>query len=111
MLFGGISLLAHLYGIVPADGTRRWSRRSRASRSVGGRLYYLVQAATVGILVLAANTAFADFPRLSFFLARDGFLPRQFSFRGDRLAFSDGIVALGVLSAALVVIFRPTRTP
>ena len=53
-----------------------------------------LQVATVLILVLAANTSFADFPRLSSFLARDGFMPRQFGFRGERLAFTTGIVAL-----------------
>ena len=60
-----------------------------------GVLYYSIQASTMLILVLAANTAFADFPRLSFFLARDGFLPRQFGSRGDRLVFSNGILILG----------------
>jgi hypothetical protein len=57
------------------------------------------------ILVLAANTAFADFPRLSFFLARDGFLPRQFGTRGDRLVFSNGILILGGTAALLLVVF------
>ena len=60
----------------------------------------MMQGATMLILVLAANTAFADFPRLSWFLARDHYMPHQFSFRGDRLAFSTGISTLGVLSAA-----------
>jgi len=59
----------------------------------------------MAILILAANTAFADFPRLSYFLARDGFLPHQFSFRGDRLSYSTGIVVLGVVSALLVIVF------
>lgn len=58
------------------------------------------------ILVLAANTAFSDFPRLSFFLARDGFIPRQYANRGDRLAFSNGILTLGLFSSALIVIFQ-----
>ena len=52
----------------------------------------------MAILVLAANTAYSDFPRLSYFLARDRYLPRQFTFRGDRLAFSTGIVTLGILA-------------
>ena len=60
----------------------------------------------MAILVLAANTAFADFPRLSFFLARDGFLPRQFSFRGDRLSYSTGIVVLGALASLLLIFFQ-----
>ena len=68
-------------------------------------MYYVVQFATLLILVLAANTSFADFPRLASILARDGFLPRQFSFRGDRLAFTIGIIVLGLLSTLLIVIF------
>ena len=69
------------------------------------RVFYIViQVATVLVLALAANTAFADFPRLSSFLARDSFMPRQFAFRGERLAFTTGIVALSGLAALLVVI-------
>ena len=68
--------------------------------------YYLIQFATTLILVLAANTSFADFPRLSSILARDGFLPHQFSFRGDRLAFSVGIVVLSAFSITLLVVFN-----
>ena len=60
----------------------------------GGALYFALQYATFAILVLAANTAFADFPRLASILARDGYMPRQFAARGDRLAFSNGIIAL-----------------
>jgi amino acid transporter len=71
----------------------------------GGLLYYEIQAVTMSILILAANTSFADFPRLAFFLARDGFIPRQFGTRGDRLVFSNGILILGGLAALLVVIF------
>ena len=61
---------------------------------MAGALYFALQYATFAILVLAANTAFADFPRLSSILANDGYMPRQFAARGDRLAFSNGIVAL-----------------
>ncbi len=71
-----------------------------------GFMYYVVQFATLLILVLAANTSFADFPRLSSILARDGFLPHQFSFRGDRLAFTTGIAVLSVLSIVLLVAFK-----
>jgi hypothetical protein len=60
----------------------------------------------MGILVLAAQTSFADFPRLSSILARDGYFPRQFAFRGDRLAFNAGIVALALISSALVIVFQ-----
>jgi hypothetical protein len=65
-----------------------------------------VQLATALILMLAANTAFADFPRLSSFIARDGFLPRPLGNVGDRLVFSNGIILLGVLASLLVVIFN-----
>src|SRR5207253_1970173 len=67
--------------------------------------YYALQAGTMLILVLAANTAYADFPRLASIVARDRFLPRQFMNRGDRLAFSNGIVILSGLGALLLVIF------
>jgi len=69
-------------------------------------LYYLVQVATTLILVLAANTAYADFPRLASIVSRDGFLPRQFMNQGDRLAFSNGILVLSTFAAVLIVLFR-----
>lgn len=68
--------------------------------------YYFIQAATAAILVLAANTSFADFPRLASLLAADRFLPRQFANRGDRLVFSNGVVILALLSIVLIVIFK-----
>jgi hypothetical protein len=71
-----------------------------------GWILVLAQVATALLLILAANTSFADFPRLSSFLARDGFLPRQFAFRGDRLAFTTGIVALAGLAGFLLVLFN-----
>jgi hypothetical protein len=69
-------------------------------------VYYLVQGVTTLILILAANTSFADFPRVASFLARDRFIPRQFANRGDRLAFSNGILILAVVSVLLLVGFR-----
>src|SRR5207237_4600713 len=68
--------------------------------------YYLLQAATTLILVLAANTAYADFPRLAPIGSRDGYLPRQFMTQGDRLAFSNGILVLSAFAAILIVAFR-----
>jgi amino acid transporter len=68
--------------------------------------YYLVQAATAAILILAANTAYADFPRLASLLAADRFLPRQFANRGDRLVFSNGVIILSVFASILIVIFK-----
>jgi hypothetical protein len=71
-----------------------------------GWLFYVVQTATLLILVFAANTSFADFPRLSAILARDSFLPVFFAYRGERLAFSMGIGALGIVSTVVLLIFR-----
>src|SRR5439155_1236252 len=70
-----------------------------------GPVYVVLQIATAAILTLAANTAYADFPRLSSIIARDGFLPRQFANRGDRLVFSNGVVFLAVAAGALLVAF------
>ncbi|HEV8355497.1 MAG TPA: APC family permease, partial [Gemmatimonadales bacterium] len=104
-LFIGITVLANAFGLVPAE---QETINSQLARRVFGEgvLYYFVQAMTMLILVLAANTSFADFPRLASFMARDRFMPRQFASRGDRLAFSNGIIILAVLSAVLLVIFR-----
>ena len=71
-----------------------------------GALYFTLQYATFAILVLAANTAFADFPRLSSILAKDGYMPRQFAARGDRLAFSNGIIVLALVAMLLVWLFH-----
>lgn len=104
-LFLGITYLAWDFGLgLRAEETVV----SQIARRVygGGFLYYEVQAVTMLILLLAANTSFADFPRLSYFLARDRFAPRQFSNQGDRLVFSNGILILGGLAALLLVIFR-----
>src|SRR5205814_8753185 len=68
------------------------------------------QAATALILLLAANTSYADFPRLGSILARDRFLPHQFTFRGDRLAFSNGIIVLGVTASLLLIVFDADRS-
>ena len=81
--------------VAAAPGTC-WGRASRTTRS---------SSSPCSILLLAANTSFADFPRLAFFLARDRFIPRQFGTQGDRLVFSNGIVILGGLAAALLVVF------
>jgi amino acid transporter len=103
--FIGLSILAHRYGIAPVGHETVVSQVARAVFD-NTWFYYVIQASTALILVLAANTAFADFPRLASFLARDGFLPRQFTFRGDRLAFSVGIVLLGIVATTLLVLFR-----
>jgi hypothetical protein len=76
----------------------------------GSAYHYLVQIATAVLLVLAANTGFSDFPRLSSILARDGYWPRQFQYRGDRLAFSTGILVLSALAVLLLIIFNASVT-
>jgi amino acid transporter len=105
-MFLGMSYLIGVTGAQPAaNGDSVLSQVAAAVFAGRTPLYYILIFATMGILVLAANTSFADFPRLSSILARDGFFPRQFAFRGDRLAFSVGIVFLALASILLVVIF------
>jgi len=105
IMFAAITFLAHQLGIVPIhEGETVVSQIARAVLGEGP-IYLTIQFATMLILVLAANTAYSDFPRLAFFLARDGFLPRQFTFRGDRLAFTTGIVALGGFSILVLWLF------
>lgn len=108
--FSGITFLAHQYGAVPLSQEESGYETvvSQIARSVFGGTniaYYYIQAATVAILVLAANTAFSDFPRLAYFMARDKYMPSQFTFRGDRLAYSFGILTLGILSAIVLAVF------
>ena len=103
--FLGISGLSWHFGIVPQAGETILSQIGRAAFGTN-LMYFIFQISTMGILVIAANTAFADFPRLSNFLARDDYMPHQFQLRGDRLAFSTGIIALGVLAAALTILFQ-----
>ena len=105
-MFLGTSVLAYLYHVHPKESETVISQFARIMFSGGmGWFYYAVQGATAAILVLAANTAFADFPRLASLLARDRFLPRQFANRGDRLVFSNGIIILAAFSGLLVIAF------
>jgi amino acid transporter len=106
-LFVGITMLAAGHQIVPRDEETVISQLARQVFG-GGLLYYFIQGVSMVILALAANTAFADFPRLAFFMARDGYLPRQFASRGDRLVFSNGVIILGVSAAALIALFDGT---
>ncbi|HWI60206.1 MAG TPA: APC family permease [Symbiobacteriaceae bacterium] len=102
-MFLGITYLSNYVGIHPVHGGE--TVLSQLARAIVGEtwFYYVIQAATALILFLAANTSYADFPRLASWIARDGFLPRQLSMRGDRLVFSNGIVLLGLLASALVI--------
>jgi amino acid transporter len=105
LLFGGISLLANFYHVAPVEGKTVLSQIA-ASIFGYGPMFYVVQATTAVILVLAANTSYSDFPLLSSLIARDGYSPRQLSLRGDRLSFSNGIIALSVVAAILIIVFR-----
>ncbi len=104
IFFIGLSYITTYLKLVPSSQ----SIISQVALSVFGEnaFYYIFQFATMGILVVAANTAFAGFPRLASLLAQDNFLPHGFLHRGDRLAFSTGIIFLGGLSAFLLVVFR-----
>jgi hypothetical protein len=104
-MFVGITVLAQAFHIVPSEQETVVSQLARGVFGNRGLLYYGVQAGTMLILVLAANTAYADFPRLASILARDRYLPRQLMNQGDRLAFSNGIVGLSIFAAVLLVAF------
>jgi amino acid transporter len=104
-LFLGITFLAYRLGVIPREGETVISQLARHLYG-SGLLYFEVQLATTLILLLAANTSFADFPRLAFFLARDRFIPRQFAHQGDRLVFSNGIIILAGLAMLLLIIFQ-----
>ncbi len=107
IMFIGTSALAYLFQVHPHDNETVISQFARLIFSGPLRwFYFLIQATTALILVLAANTSFADFPRLASLLARDRFLPRQFASRGDRLVFSNGVIILAVLSGILVAAFK-----
>ncbi len=105
-LFLGISFLVSPIGAVPSEMETVISQLARTIYNGRGLFYLLTIGATTTILILAANTAFADFPRLSALLAADGFLPRQFAFRGSRLVFSYGIVALAAFASVLIATFQ-----
>lgn len=105
-MFLGTSVLAYLYGVHPHESETVISQFARIMfTGPMAWFYYVVQIATALILVLAANTSFADFPRLGSLIARDRFLPRQFANRGDKLVFSNGIVILAIFASVLVVAF------
>jgi amino acid transporter len=103
-LFIGITVLASDLGVLPSETETVVSQIARRLFG-GGLFYYAIQAATALILVLAANTSFADFPRLASLLARDRFVPRQFATLGERLVFSNGILVLAGFAALLLVLF------
>lgn len=110
-LFLGVTLLAVRLGVVYGHHGHYTSpavidQLARAVFGRGSAMYYMMQFATAGILILAANTSFADFPRLAAILSRDRYMPRQLSNQGDKLVFSNGIVLLAILAMGLIVAFH-----
>ena len=104
-LFMGVQILAHHLGPYPSEKTTVMSQLGTAVFGSGTVLYVVLQFATAAILTLAANTAYADFPRLSSIIAHDGYLPRQLANRGDRLVFSNGVLVLATTAGALIIAF------
>ena len=108
VLFVGLTIVADGFGIVPVDEPAVKTVISQVAATIFGNdtiAFYFYQAFTAMILFLAANTSFNAFPRLAAILARDGYMPRQFSFRGDRLAFTSGIVILSIAAIAVIAAF------
>jgi amino acid transporter len=103
-LFLGVSILAHHLRPYPSDKVTVFAQMGK--QVFGDNfIFWVLQLATAGILTLAANTAYADFPRLSSIIARDGYLPRQLANRGDRLVFSNGVLILAAFAGTLLVVF------
>jgi hypothetical protein len=109
-LFLGISYLAKEVGVVPAESETVISQLARTIFAGRGTLYLMLIGATTVILIMAANTAFADFPRLGALVAKDGFLPRQLTYRGSRLVYSSGIVTLAIIASIILIIFKASVT-
>ncbi|MCB9078805.1 MAG: APC family permease [Anaerolineaceae bacterium] len=109
-LFLGITFLAIQIGVTPSEEETVISQLARTVFTERGGLYLGVIAATAIILIMAANTAFADFPRLSALMAGDGFLPRQLTYRGSRLVYSRGIISLALLASLLIIVFEASVT-
>jgi amino acid transporter len=110
VLFIGITFLANGYALIPNDETTIIAQSAEAVFGDGSIGFFLFLTFTTLILILAANTSFAAFPVLASVLANDGFFPRAFAFRGERLAYTLGIVVLGVLAAVLIVAFGGSTT-
>lgn len=109
-LFLGITYLSGQIHAIPSEEETVISQLARTIYAGRDILYLLTIAATTVILVMAANTAFAGFPRLAAMLGADGFMPRQYAFRGSRLVFSNGIISLAVFACILIVLFKASVT-
>jgi amino acid transporter len=110
VLFLGVTYLLGVMGAVPSEQETVISQLARTVFGDRGFLYLGAIAATTVILILATNTAFADFPRLSAIIAGDSFMPRQLTYRGSRLVFSRGIIALTFIGAILIIAFQASVT-
>ncbi len=104
--FLGSTILAHQLGIVPAESKTVVAQIAQTLFGGNSPFFYAVQVGTAMILVLAENTSFAGLPAAASVMARDGVMPKQFAFRGERLAFSNGIIVVGVLSSILLILFQ-----
>lgn len=109
-LFLGISFLSGKIGVIPSEAETIISQLARTIYGNQSFLYLALISGTAVILIMAANTAFADFPRLAALHAGDGFLPRQLTFRGSRLVFSKGIIALAIFASLLIILFQASVT-
>ena len=105
-LFFGTAWLAHLTHPFPSHEVTAMAQMGQQVFGRGNILFFVLQGATAAILTLAANTAYADFPRLAQLIAKDGYLHRQFANRGDRLVFSNGVIFLSMAASALLILFR-----
>ena len=105
-LFLGISFLSGQIHVIPSEAETIISQMARTIFDGRGLFYLAIISATTVILIMAANTAFADFPRLSALAAKDGLLPRQLTYRGSRLVYSYGIVSLAVIASLLIIVFQ-----
>jgi amino acid transporter len=110
VLFLGITYLLGVIGAVPSESETVISQLARTAFGNRGLLYLGTITATTVILVLATNTAFADFPRLSAIIAEDGYMPRQLTYRGSRLVFSRGIIGLTAIASFLIILFNASVT-
>jgi len=108
VVFGGTSIIVNYYPVDPRNG----AMLVQIAGMIFGKniLYYIITILSFGILVLAANTAYFGFPNLISVMAKEGYVPRQLSMRGDRLSFSNGIIFLSVLAAALIILFKANIT-
>jgi amino acid transporter len=110
VMFLSITFLAHEIEALPDHAETIFSQIGGVIYGDGSLLYLALLGGTTLILIMAANTSFADFPRLSYFMARDGFLPKQLTYRGSRLVFTYGILVLAAFASLLIVIFRAETT-